>query len=220
MSSAQRLSNRLLRDEETLFARHASLLAANVPVEAVNAALRRHPDDPTGFTTDQAMIQQVTDQHTAVVSQIVGHGQQLFQRCAKLSLDSMRVELRHCERTLAAKYRGITDEAVDLAEHGVDAIVSQAVAIHQQNAQVTDQQFRSLLLQQMQYARTARDDMEKTVARITSPDPVRGHGIGGRGIWFRAASWLDASARAGSIGVMNATRRSCMAAMNEAASGR
>lgn len=216
---AHELSDALLSREEALFAVHRSLFVDKAPRAAVDAGVGRANGDVEALTHDKVMLAAVKGAHRNVTLQAVTLATALFSDSANLSLGSIRKELTLCERTLGGAYKGLADEACDMVEPLVDDLVEQARSLHKDNATAADKMFVKELGKQMLAAR-ADPDVEKVTARILSPTPVRGKGIGGRGVWHRTTSDLDASARSGCIGIMNSTRRLAMAQFNEAGRGR
>lgn len=220
MQLAQDLSDRLLREEEATFRAHAQTFADNVPAKTVMEALGRHEDDPQGLTTDTRLRKALVDRHRAVLNNAIGAGDDLFTKSAVQSVDSIHEELLICESTLAAKYVGCADEAVERTKALADDLVVQARKQHRTNADALQATFQRLYGEQMLFAKRAGDDGGRIAARLISPVPVRGLGIGGRGIWHRTPSLLDASARHGSIGLMNSIRTLAMQTFNEVGRGR
>ena len=208
-----RLSDVLLEAENAAFVEHARVFTRRVPDDVIADARKRH-DDPVKLARDSTFRARVGDAHDKAVADALGVGRALFGVTSQRSLTSIGEELRLCERTLAPAYAGIAARATAYAESLAPDVIAQAVQLHSKNLAGARKSFDEELGRMMVCSITDQDDVDKVMARVFSPDPVRGLGIAGRGIWHRTPSWLDGSARACSIGVMNSVRELAMARFN------
>lgn len=215
------LADDLLRDEEDVFAQVASMLADGMVLARAELedALSKVGDVESLVSSSESQ-NRIVDAHRETLSPCFNAAGGLLDRVVGLTVDSIREELRLCERTLGAAYRGLADEAVDTVVHDADRISVDALQAHARNLNPTVEVFRRDLRKQLLLAKQYEDTPEQLDKRLFTIDPSSRPGFSGRGIWHRSGSWVNASTRDASISTMNAVRILSMRRFNEIGAGR
>lgn len=212
---AESLADDLLRNEQRCFTRAAAHIGGGVPAARAEVRKALRTRDVADMAAHARLQQSLVNAHMQTLAEAYSEAQALLTEVTDLATESIGSELWLCERTLAARYKGAAEEAMSRVEGQTTRVMESALDAHRQNAQKTLTAFQSELRRQLLLAGQHGDTQEQMEARLFSPEPVSRPGIGGRGVWYRSTSWVDASTRDASISVMNGIRMSAMAAFNQ-----
>lgn len=224
LARAQRLSDETLAVEKQCSAAVGRVLAARVGVatEAFGAGWKRSKDDPKALIRDARMMARITEAHGRVLKQAQPLIEDATRQVLGMAVESIGEELRWCEKTLAQRYGGITDEALARVQMSIEdggwmdarlTAIGQAVP----RAGVT---FEREAKRQVQFSGQYGDTQAAARGRLFSQIPNRLLGNSGLGIWWRTAYDLDAVITEASITVQSQVRTAAMAAFNEAGASR
>lgn len=206
--------------EEKAFAKIGSVIASGEPAarRALNGSLRRAKNDVTKIPSDAKFLRDLVALHETTLAKTSSEVDRLLAETARMSLASIRDELRLCERTLAPKHTGAANTACDAIKDRLPDLITEAKAAYLDATKGATPAFRGDTKKQMLLAKQYGEPPEKLDDRLFSPTPLSLRGNGGRGIWHRTASWTNESARASSVGLMNIIRMAAMMKMNEVTS--
>lgn len=224
LARAQRLSDETLAVEKRCSAAVGRVLSdrVGVAVEALGAGWKRAKEDPALLARDARMMGRVMEAHGRVLRQSQPLVEDATRQVLEMAVVSIGEELRWCEKTLAQRYAGITDEAMGRIRVAVDddgwladrlKMIGQAVP----RAGVT---FEREAKRQIQFAGRYDDTQAAVRGRLFSQTPNRLMGNSGLGIWWRTAYDLNAVITDASITVQSQVRTAAMAAFNEAGASR
>lgn len=222
LARAQSLSDDLLVAEEECFARVQDVFTATAPAvdKMLTAGWRRAKKDIAALTRDARLQSDLLAAHQGAIAQTRVFVAFLAETSVAWSLDAIADELGWCEETVAKRYAGTANLGVAHARTVAGDLTVQTLSIHAQSETAALLWFGDQMRGQLLLAAQAGDDIDVVRGRILSPTPFRARGIGGRGIWHRTGSDVNASARGVCVGLMNRTRQAAMAGMNEAARAR
>lgn len=210
------LADDLLKDEQQVFAETAAALAnAQARGKRILTDALSTTGDVSALASHTPSQQRLADLHRETLTPCFAAAQGLLTRVVDMTGESIRAELRLCERTLSATYEGLADEAVDGAEDDADVLSRRALMVHGANLDRVVSAFADGLRRQLLLARQYDDTPEQVERRVFSLTPVSRPGTGGRGVWHRSASWVNASTRDASISTMNAFRTDAMRRFNQ-----
>lgn len=208
---ADRLSDRLAAAEDDCFAAVADAFDPGPAEKQIAGLLERATVKQVGQRkgTVPGLVAEQADCARAARAAVVG----LSETATALARESIVDELRLCERTLTGAYAGLAAEVadnladVDVAAHlgDYDTAVDNAVDAFGTAVKV---QFR------------AAADPDELLRRLFWPTPAGLRGFGGRGVWWRTTSTVEAAARAVSIQTANTVRLQGMDAFNVLGAGR
>lgn len=190
------------------------------PIDKVERLIRtRAKDDPQALL-DAATFAKVRAWHSEAVAEAVDgwawwHWQILVESTRKVM-----AEMRWAEKASAAGYAGISDEIEG-------RVVVEALALHvfatermQGMAAAAHEDLVTGLRRQVMLAKEAEEGADMLVARVLSREPVRAHGITGRGVWWRTAYPLGAALTTSSVQASNSLRTRAMERWNATAGDR
>lgn len=219
---AERLSDDLLAYEEASFEAMRDALADGLGrgEKAWRGAVRRSKGDVPAIASDAAFSLALTAAHREAVRSTADTVASLASISVSLSLESIEKELLLCERTLAGKYKGTTALAVAEVRPVASQISGQVGGLFGQAVDAAVLSFTGEVRRQCHFAVNAGDTADQLEARLFSESPVRRPGIGGRGLWWRSGTILNAAARAVSISAMNGARVAAMQAFNREGASR
>lgn len=190
------------------------------PIDKVERLIRtRAKDDPQALL-DAATFAQIRAWHSEAVAEAVDGWAWWHWQILVESARTVRNEMRWAEKASADGYAGISGEvegpvmlhAVDLNAAAVDRVQGMAGRAHEDL--VTG------LRRQVMLAKEAEEGVDMLVSRVLSREPVRAHGITGRGVWWRTAYPLGAALTTSSVQAANDLRTSAMERWNETAASR
>lgn len=208
---SDRLSDVLLGDEALAKERMEAVFVEGMGVAA--DLLTRAPAAP-GLNGKAGVALEVTDRLAEAVAATRAPFARLAEGAIGRGLDSMREELALCERTIAARYRGIGARAVDQARAGAPLLVNLAVEQYSANAGRAEAWFQEQLLLEInvsfQYAEATVDLMR----RLISPEPVRLPRHSGRGLWWKGLEFCHRATREIEIAAVNTARQEAMVLFN------
>lgn len=223
VARAHRLSDDTLKVEKTcsLAVRRVFSDRMGVAVEAFGAGWKRAKANPMGLRGDAKMRNRIFEAHDRATAQSQPLIEGLVQEILGMTVDSIREELLVCERTLAKRYGGVTDEAM-LCLRAVeeDQWVRPRLVAYRESLVALRKEFRTDTRRQIQFAGTYKDDLAKASRRLFSTTPNRLQGNGGMGMWWRTTSSIDAAITTASITLQSQVRTAAMAAFNEAGASR
>lgn len=229
LTRARALSDDLLADEETCFAQIDDAIASAIPAgrAILSTAWRRAKKDPRlgvsdakRLASDAKLQTDLYDEHRRAIDATRLDVGALAQSAVDRSLVAIADELQICEQVAARKYVGTAAIGVKFARSVAPDLIDAFLKIHADSEVAALIGFGDEMRAQLNLAALAGDDLPVVEGRLFSVEPFRATGIGGRGVWVRTGSDLQASARGMSVGLMNQTRQAAMAGMNEAARAR
>ena len=219
LDSAQALSDDLLVAEEACFARIGDALTLAVPTGELilDAAWLRAKQDIAVLAADARLQTELIAAHRSAITSTRAAVTDLADDAVAASLDAIEAELGWVEQAVAKKYAGTAKKGVSHALTVVDDLTEAVLKVHADSEVVALLKFGDAMRSQVRLAAQSGDDVSVLAGRLFSVVPFRARGIGGRGVWHRSGSDLNASARGVCVGLMNQTRKAAMAGMNKAA---
>jgi hypothetical protein len=208
----------LLGFEEQCFAEIVGLFEQGVgdAQSALDASLRRVRD--VGLVpADRTFIVRMMSLHVHVLDATQPYVVALAAKSVELALESIADELEHCEATQSQRLSGIAVEGVDFARRESSGLTTDAMMRFSVAIEAGQNAFTSELMRQTRLAASRGEDQTVLARRLLSPVPANLVGCGGRGVWWRASSGLQAAAREMAIGLSNAVRGAAMRGFNDAA---
>lgn len=126
-------------------------------------------------------------------------------------LESVRAELGVCEATLALRYAGVADRAVDAVHASAETLIQLGVTMFGTQSARCLSWFRHEVSREMAGSET----FDELIERLVAPEPVQWPGHSGRGLWWQITLWLHQITRETEFSVVNAARAEAMRVMNE-----
>jgi len=184
------------------------------------AAVKKHDGSWGRLVKDGVLLDGLRDAHRLALGRTERSVMAVLEDSYAEAIRSITLELRYIERTLAARYRGLTSEVGDLLTDVPASMLEDALSRYAQSEAAALVRFEEGVRHQFQLSRLAEDEPDVVVARVFSPDPVRAKGITGRGVWHRSGGSLTGAMSHASIGGGNAVRQTAMRLFNELAEKR
>lgn len=135
-------------------------------------------------------------------------------------LESVRVELEHCEATLGSRFAGITTLACDAVDDAQDQLVTLGMMQYRANASTVLGWFMEQLILEMGVSLHLQEDPGVLVARLVSPASVRVEQHVGRGLWWKVLEHCNRISREIEFATVNAARTEAMMQFNRIGEGR
>ena len=132
------------------------------------------------------------------------------------ALESIEDELVVCENTLSARYAGTAVQAARKARDRSEVLVTERLMDYEFALARGGQAFAQQLAEQMGLSAMYGEDQTRGALRLFNVEPNRLPGNGGRGVWWRASSGLQAAARDVSIRLAGTVRLAAMEEFNAA----
>jgi hypothetical protein len=209
---AHAFSADLLHDEERTFRLIAERLGVGLITRRREVERALGPGGPAVLRNNAGLTAGLLDGWQRSADQARKDVEALARTAASKGLASVRQELTVIEKSFRLKrYRGLADIAAGEAQSRVEELVAAELLVWDAQVVKAKATLRSDLLQQ--YGAAA--DGPELQVRLFSQKPAGLRGFGGRGVWWRSSSELNASARFVSVDTSNAARTCAMLVFNE-----
>lgn len=129
-------------------------------------------------------------------------------------LESIRVELQHCETTLALKYRGLANEACDAVDAAQDGLETLAMVQYRANAGTALSWVGQQMDLEARLSVATKEPVEVLLARLFSTETVKAPQHVGRGLWWKALEHCNRITREVEFATVNAARTEAMMQFN------
>ena len=192
-----------------------------VAQEAFGAGWKRAKADPKALPKDARMMSRISEAHGRALAQSKPLVDTLLTTVLEMTIESISDELAWCEKTLAEKYAGLTEEAMlRVRSAGPEVWLTPRSTAYAVTADAAGTTFTAKAKQQVQYTAQYADDQARAGQRLFATTPIHVKGNGGRGIWWRTPSDLNAAIVEASITLQSQVRNAAMQAFNEAGEDR
>jgi hypothetical protein len=209
---AHAFSADLLHDEERTFKRIAERFGVGLATRRREVERAVGGGSPAALRNNAGLTRGLLEGWQRSADAARKDVEDLARTAAGKGLSSVRLELTVIEKSFRKKrYRGLADIATDEALSRVEELVAAELLVWDAQVVKAKTTLRSDLLQQY----NAAADGQELQVRLFSQTPAGLRGFGGRGVWWRSSSELNAAARFVSVDTSNAARTCAMLVFNE-----
>lgn len=217
LARVTRFDNALLAEEEefALQASEAFTDGAASAARVLASSLRRVRGKVDRLKNDGDLQPRLVAEHQAVLTSLRSNAELLVRsKTVPMTMDSLGDELLLCERTLADRYKGVAASGVASASQVQEDVVRGGLVAYDAAIARVQVGFENDLQSQMNLAIGRLESEDDLAARLLSMEPLRMHGNGGRGVWFRSPSAVGQCGRALVTAVANTLRETAIDQMN------
>lgn len=204
------LSVGLLLEEEECRQQMEALFVGGVP----SAAGKLSAVMDLGARSIGEVSQEIAGMAGRMVEATEGPFRALVRTAVGRGLESMREELKQCERTLGPKFAGLADDACDRVDDAEEQLMVLSMVQYRANAGTVLGWFGEQLTVELRVAMAREETAAELVARLVSPVSVKTEQHSGRGLWWKVLEHCNRITREVEFATVNAARTEAMLQFN------